>query len=179
MVKIHRKIFSAATITLLLWLNGFDCAMCCGKDAAEAHCNHEAIAAAPQNSSANAKLESAIVCQKPPSEKAELDCCKRSVSENSESVNSSSTDQSKSAASSDEPSLQISRQGNAVACSLLPKPLPGLTVAPKSFVNPDAQAASSASILAVVAPGSATPFLPRALPQNRSGTYLRCCVFLI
>src|SRR5436190_2533679 len=112
MAKFHRRILSAATITLLVWLNGFGCAMCCGKDAAEAHCNNEAIAVAPQNSSANAQLEAEIACQKESAEKAELDCCKKPVSKTSESLSSSSTDRRESEASSEKTPLQISRQGN-------------------------------------------------------------------
>lgn len=178
-VKFHRKVFSAAIITLLLWLNGFGCAMCCEKDAADAHCNNEAIAASQPNSSATAPIESESACRKEASDREESDCCKKPVSKSSEQVNSSSTEGKEAARQSETTAPRISRQGTVVACSLLPKNFPGLTVAPKSAVQADSEIASGAAHLAIRAQVGEPPFIPPTLPQNRGGTYLRCCVFLI
>ena len=93
MAKFHRRIFSVMLIILLLWLNGFGCAMCCEKAITEAHCRNEASTATQQNSSVNAKSEAKIRCQKEPSEEEEMDCCKKSTGKHSASLGSLSTGQ--------------------------------------------------------------------------------------
>lgn len=154
---------------LLLWLNGFGCAMCCGKDAVEAHCSNEKVIAEQALIVANSATESAPACQNAAAEKAQSNCCKKS------SGKPTLTTESKS----ETPPPQISKQRDVAFCALLPKQLPALTVAPQSSVSLDAEASTINPLFAVIVPLSAQPFIRPALPQNRGGTYLRCCVFLI
>ncbi|MBI3653099.1 MAG: hypothetical protein HY231_18890 [Acidobacteria bacterium] len=157
---------------LLLWLNGFGCAMCCEKDPTDL--------ATSQPATVNAEPAAGHHCQTAPPEKAEMACCKKSAAKPSAALASASTGQSSSSVNNAAPSSsQLSRPGNAVGCALLPKHLPALTVALKSSALPAEEAVTPQTVFAVLIHLSEAPFLPLALPQNRGGTYLRCCVFLI
>jgi hypothetical protein len=144
------------------------------KGSVKAYCEVEMVSQIQLTPSVDQAETSQEFCQK-----EEADCCKKRIIKNTEKANSQSADLKKSEAEGDTLPLQISQQAGVVACSLLPKHIPSLIVAPPSADHADAVAEPIYSTFAAVAPSSELAFTHPVLPQNRSGTYLHCCVFLI
>jgi hypothetical protein len=167
--QFHKQVSSFALIVLTLWLSGLGCSMCCIRDVATTHCEIEQVAAIRPTPSVSQES-----CQK-----AELDCCKKSVSKPAKELSSRSTELRITEAKSARMLLQISQLSDVVGCSLLPKHIPSLPVAPQSYDNLDVEAEPVPSTFTAITHLNEPQFLPPILPHNRGGTYLRLCVFLI
>jgi len=171
--QFHKKIYSFTLVALILWLSGVGCSLCCVKGSVKAYYEVEMVSQIQSTPSVDQAETSQESCQK-----EEADCCKKRIIKTTEKANSQFADLKRSETEGDT-LLQISQQDGVVACSLLPKHIPSLIVAPPSANNPDAVAEPIHSTFAAVAPSSELAFTHPVLPQNRSGTYLHCCVFLI
>lgn len=98
----------------------------------------------------------------------EKECCRKPVKKSSASESPSESQP-----------LKISNEGELKVCTLLAKQTVAFTVSPKSE--------SPVEVLATLPTTLATAFTyagqlpsPQSIePQNRGGTYLRCCVLLI
>lgn len=170
--QFHQKVSSVALVVLTLWLSGLGCGMCYIRDVAASVC--ESTPAAQPTPSVNSPEVSQESCQK-----EEADCCKKRVSKPATKPASSTTEPSISKAKSATMRLQILPTSSVVTCSLLPKHIPGLIVAPQSSNNLEIEAPPVHATFAASAQTCEPQFFRPILPQNRGGTYLRCCVFLI
>jgi hypothetical protein len=172
--QFHKKIYSFTLVALILWLSGVGCSLCCVKGSVKAYYEVETVSQIQSTPSVDQAETSQESCQK-----EEADCCKKRIIKTTEKANSQFADLKRSETEGDT-LLQISQQDGVVACSLLPKHIPSLIVAPPSANNPAAVAEPIHSTFAAVALSSELAFTHPVLPQNRSGgTYLHCCVFLI
>jgi hypothetical protein len=103
---------------------------------------------------------------------AKMDCCKKAAmprpSTRDDGINRPASEAS-----------EISESANVVACRLLPKRSPGFVTLKLTFDNAVENLAENSlpCIATAIEKGLSDSRL--TLPQNRSGTYLRCCVFLI
>jgi hypothetical protein len=167
--QFHKQVGSFALVVLTLWLSGLGCSMCCIRDVATAHCEIEQVAAVQPTPTVTPES-----CQK-----AELDCCKKPVSKPAKASSSRSTELRIAAAKSARRPLQISQSSDVVGCSLLPKHIASLPVAPQYGDNLDVGAEPVPSTFTAITHLNEPQFLRPILPQNRGGTYLRLCVFLI
>jgi hypothetical protein len=167
--QFHKRVSSFALVVLTVWLSGLGCSMCCIRDVATAHCEIEQVAAVQPTPTV-----AQVSCQK-----AELDCCKKPVSKPAKKSSPRSAEWRITEAESAEMPLQISQSSGVVGCSLLPKHIPSLPVAPQYVDNLDVEAEPVPSTFTTITHLNEPQLLRPILPQNRGGTYLRLCVFLI
>jgi hypothetical protein len=174
LTQFHKKLHGFTLIAVILWLSGFGCSFCCIQGAVTDHYEPGIVSYTPSTPSANETQASQESCPK-----EELDCCKKRVGRPAEQANSQPIVLQESEAKSGPTPLRISQPAGVVRCSLLPKHIPSLMIAPSSFDNLDVEAEPINSTFATIAESSKLEFIHPVLPHNRGGTYLRCCVFLI
>ena len=157
--QIYKKVICSAIISLTFWLGGFGCSACCATEK-NAPFDTEQISSKQNPSSAEACCHGSNCCQKP---------AKKSAASSQISIES----EGKSAES------LIANEAGVVGCSLLPKNALGMTSSPRFTDGADVEVETTIPALALVAQLRDAEFTRPLLPQNRSGTHLRCCVLLI
>jgi len=153
-----------ALIALMLWLGGVGCATCCARERVKPHVTQ---------ATAGQSFAAGMAASADSSE--EMDCCKQKAAKHRPATTKPATIHAQPAGKV----AELSEPLSVAACSLLPKHTSGFVTLKMS---PDDVAADLAQrALPFICPDAVTKVSasPLALPLNRSGTYLRCCVLLI
>src|SRR5215813_1423485 len=165
MSQIQIRVCCLALIVMMLWLGGFGCATCCAMEQTMARGE---LAQSPAVESSQPVESSATDFIQEP------DCCKQKIATKSQAIAKQTTDAAKSEATT----LEISALSSVAACSLLPKHAAGFVTTKSSPDNLDVQIAEGALSFVPSDESKRQPSFPVPLLHNRSGTYLRCCIFL-
>ena len=167
MSQIQVRVNCLTLIVMMLWLGGFGCSTCC---ATEPAMTRGELAQSPAVEPSQPAESSPTGCLQ------ERDCCKPQSVANPLSA---TTKQISDASKSEAMTLAISAPSSVAACSLLPKHAAGFVTVKSSPENSDVQAAQGTLSFVPSDESKHQPSVPVPLLHNRSGTYLRCCVFLI
>ncbi|MEW6129323.1 MAG: hypothetical protein AB1757_19945 [Acidobacteriota bacterium] len=146
-------------MVVFLWLHGIGCVVCCSSEILKPVFQSLPMA---MHHATNPVATGASACH-------EKDCCGKPIKKSP----STQSSQSESAP------LKIANNGELNVCKLLAKQTVAFTVMPKSE-SPVAVPATLPDSLATTFTYTSDSHPAKLLePQNRSGTYLRCCVLLI
>ena len=160
--KLLTRFYCLTLITALLWLSGVGCATCCASEQMILPVNGHLV---PTTSLSTEKTLAESCSEK-------MDCCKKAAiphaAKKENGINRPASEAS-----------EISESSSVVACRLLAKQTPGFVTVKLASTNlaADLPVNGLPSISSDTANNSSASHL--VLPHNRSGTYLRCCVFLI
>jgi len=150
----YKQFGSLAIITVMLWLGGFGCSLCCATGATDSCClkDHQSSARATASGLGAASCDAGAACR----------CCKSQRAEGQTALVVTG----------------IGREG-ALGCSLLPN---RIEAAITQMRIADALATPGelpTPLFTPYSPTHTTSLLEAPTPLNRGGTYLRCCVLLI
>ena len=168
--QIFKKAVCLAIISLTLWLGGFGCSACCASELGKVQTDNDRLSFKPKISS-TASTSAAEDCSH------EASCCQKPAKKSAATSPVISSNVATPTTKSSE--LHIAQKTGVVGCSLLPKNAQGMTSSSRLIDEVETAAATSIPVFTLLAQQREAEFTRPLFPQNRSGTHLRCCVFLI
>jgi hypothetical protein len=150
----YKRIGSLAIVSVILWLGGFGCSLCCATGATDSCClnGHQSPARATAPAAGATSCDAGAACS----------CCKSGRAERRIALTGEA----------------IGREG-ALGCSLLPNQVEGVTVHVRATDALATVAELPAPLFNPCGNARTASLIEPPPPLNRGGTYLRCCVLLI
>ena len=168
--QIFKKVVCLTIISLTLWLGGFGCSTCCASDLGKAQADNEKLSFKEKPSSTESTSSIKYSCH-------ESNCCQQPLQESA--ATSPVIDPNISLTTAQAVELHLAQETGVVGCSLLPKNAQGITSSSRLMDGIETVAATTIPAFPLLAQLRDAEFARPLFPQNRSGTHLQCCVFLI
>lgn len=168
--QLFKKLTSLAIISLTLWLGGFGCSACCASELGKVQAENDRL---------SFKHKTSSTASTSPAEDGshEAKCCQKPSKESAATSEVTSSNVATPTAKSSE--FHIAQESGVVGCCLLPKNAQGMTSFLRLIDDVETATETMIPIFPLMAQLPKAEFARPLFPQNRSGTQLRCCVFLI
>lgn len=169
-LQLFKKLTCLAIISLTLWLGGFGCSACCASELGKVRADNDRLSFKPKTSS---------TASTSPAEDGshEAHCCQKPSKKSAVTSEVTSSHVATPTAQSSE--FHIAQETGVIGCSLLPKNALGITSSPRLVDGIETIAETTSPVIPLMAQLPEAEFARPLFPQNRSGTHLRCCIFLI